>query len=94
MKLSAKPQPNGNHRDHFADAYMEIKAAQRAVEKARATVMWNVLHGRNYQHLVSGDVDVCLWERREVDKIFFDVTRSLGLLASDISDTLDEEVSS
>lgn len=50
MKIEAKAQRNGNTEGHFADAYKAIMDAQRAINEARATMMCNILHGRNYQH--------------------------------------------
>ena len=84
----AKPQMNGNTREHFIEAYTALRKAQDAIEEARQTVACNVTHGRNYQHLsgVTMNKEAGILERREVDKALSSAMRTVGLLMSDISD--------
>jgi len=88
MKLSAKPNLNGNTEEDFQNVYELLGVALDAMFKARGAMMADILNGRNYQHTnESAMVD----ERKEVYELFRQMHWNVGTLRSAICDTLLEE---
>lgn len=55
MKIDARINANGNDRKDFVQAYMALTAVNEAINNAMSLLATNVLHGRNYPHIVSLD---------------------------------------
>jgi hypothetical protein len=88
LKLSARPNINGNTRRDFADAYKAIADARRAMQAAAAKVLGDVANGRNYQHLANADAAV-IADRRRLQEDFAAAAALLGVIGSAIADTCD-----
>jgi len=59
--IYAEPNLNGNSKQDFARATIQLDQAILDMQEALAVVRHNVLHGRNYQHLPESET------RREHD---------------------------
>jgi hypothetical protein len=86
--LNARPNLNGNTREDFGAAYVELSKAQDAIAQAQAYLLGNVAHGRNYQHLESPD-DHLIADRRSIHEKCWEAKALLGLLQSALSDALE-----
>jgi uncharacterized protein YlxW (UPF0749 family) len=63
MKLNAMPHPNGNTPKHFEDAGITLSNALINVKDALATLQFDIVHSRNYQHLHGDEA----WNTRKRD---------------------------
>ena len=86
--LNARPNLNGNTREDFGTAYVELSKAQDAIESAQAYLLGNVAHGRNYQHL-DDSTDAVIADRRSIHEKCRDAQALLGILQSSLVDALE-----
>lgn len=86
--FNARPNLNGNSRQDFAAAYVELSKARDAIESAQAYLLGNVAHGRNYQHL-EDSTDALIDDRRSIQEKCREAQAMLGLLQSSLVVVLD-----
>ena len=86
--FNARPNLNGNSREDFGAAYMELSKAQDAIESARAYLLGNVVNGRNYQHL-DDSTDALIDDRRSIHEKCREAQALLGILKSSLVDALE-----
>jgi len=86
--MQAKPQPNGNSREHFVAAYVEIGHAMDALSAAFSVLRSNVLDGRNYQHLPRSDQHLAESERQKIETVFATAQKELSRMRSSIAGTI------
>ena len=48
MTIKARPNSNGNTRDHFIDAYKDMTDLRAAIITIRSSMSCDVIHPRNY----------------------------------------------
>ena len=90
--LNARPNLNGNTREDFDEAYVELSKAQDAIAQAQAYLLGNVAHGRNYQHL-DDPTDAVITDRRSIHEKCRDAKALLGILQSSLTDALENSAS-
>jgi len=90
--FNARPNLNGNTREDFGEAYVELSKAQDAIDQAQAYLLGNVAHGRNYQHL-DDPTDAVIADRRFIHEKCRDALALLGILQSSLIDALENSAS-
>jgi hypothetical protein len=55
--INARPHRNGSTPDHFKSASRDLMTAGAALLEAHRSLVLDVFHGRNYQHLPPVDQD-------------------------------------
>jgi hypothetical protein len=90
--LNARPNLNGNTREDFGAAYVELSKARDAIAQAQAYLLGNVAHGRNYQHL-DDPTDALIADRRSIHETCRDAWALLGALQSSLVDALENSAS-
>jgi hypothetical protein len=90
MPLHAQPQLNGNSREDFEAAYMLLREAHSAVERAYRVFMCDIANGRNYQHLGDAGSATCIDDRLGCGKRLHQAQALIGSVASDLVDALEE----
>ena len=88
MKLSAKPNLNGNTEEDFHNVYVLLNLALDAINKAHIALRTDILNGRNYQHT---DESVMVDDRNNTYELFHQMHDNIGIIKSAIVDTLLEE---
>ena len=86
--FNAMPNLNGNSREDFGAAYVELSKAKDAIDQAQAYLLGNVANGRNYQHLDDSE-DALIADRRSIHEKCRDAQALLGILQSSLVDALD-----
>ena len=86
--FNARPNMNGNSREDIGAAYVELSKAQDAIAQARAYLLGNVAHGRNYQHLDDSE-DALIADRRSIHEKCRDAQALLSILQSSLVDALE-----
>jgi hypothetical protein len=86
--FNARPNLNGNSREDFGAAYVELRKARDAIAQAQAYLLGSVANGRNYQHLESPD-DHLIADRRFIHEKCWDAQALLGILQSSLVDALE-----
>ena len=86
--LNARPNLNGNTREDFGEAYVELSKAQDAIAQAQAYLLGNVAHGRNYQHL-DDPTGALIDDRRSIHEKCRDARALLGILQSSLVDAME-----
>jgi hypothetical protein len=94
MTIKARPQLNGNTTDDFANVWVAINDARRAIELAAHKALSDVANGRNYQHLgTDADADAAvIADRRRIQEDFRKAAALLGEIGSDILDVYDAAI--
>jgi len=88
MKLSAKPNLNGNTEEDFETVYALLNLALDAINKAHSAMRTDILNGRNYQHT---NESVMVDDRNNTYKLFHQIHDNIGIIKSAIVDTFLEE---
>jgi len=83
--MQARPNLNGNTPEDFTAAYMALSDAVSTIDEAQRKIAGNVLHGRNY-----ASTDACIADRRRILDAMQQCRATLGSIASEIVDALDD----
>ena len=89
MTLKARPQINGNTSEDFANVWIAINDARKAIELAAHKALSDVANGRNYQHLGADADAAVIADRRRIQEDFRKAAALLGEIGSDILDAHD-----
>ena len=60
MTIKARPNPNGNTRDHFIDAYKDMTDLRVAIISVRSSMFCDVINPRNYTDQGDYDQDIAM----------------------------------
>lgn len=89
MTIKARPQLNGNTAEDFANVWIAINDARKAIELAAHTALADVANGRNYQHLGADADEATIADRRRIQEDFRKAAALLGEIGSEILDNYD-----
>lgn len=89
MTIKARPQINGNTSEDFANVWIAINNARKAIELAAHKALSDVANGRNYQHLGENADAAVIADRRRIQEDFRKAAALLGEIGSDILDVYD-----
>jgi hypothetical protein len=89
MTIKARPQINGNTSEDFADVWIAINDARKAIELAAHKALSDVANGRNYQHLGADADAAVIADRRRIQEDFRKAAALLGEVGFDILDAHD-----
>jgi hypothetical protein len=92
MTVKARPQLNGNTTDDFANVWVAINDARKAIELAAHKALSDVANGRNYQHLGTDADAAVIADRRRIQEDFRKAAALLGEIGSDILDVYDAAI--
>lgn len=92
MTIKARPGINGNTSEDFANAWIAINDARKAIELAARKVLGDVANGRNYQHLGADADTAVISDRRRIQEDFRKAAALLGEIGSDILDVYDAAI--
>ena len=92
MTLKARPQINGNTAEDFANVWIAINDARKAIELAAHAALSEVANGRNYQHLGEEADSAAIADRRRIQEDFRKAEALLGEIGSDILDAYDRAI--
>ena len=84
MTIKALPQINGNSKDDFADAWVSLHDAAKAIHEASAKISLDVLNGRNYQHLRDEAASALTEDRQRLRGDFQTVLALLSQISAEI----------
>jgi len=92
ITINARPNLNGNTQEDFGEAYTALTDAMKAIDLASSKLNSNVLHGRNYQHLLNANLEpfpadeAIIDDRRAAQRQLDEARAALGVLASAVVD--------
>ena len=92
MTIKARPQINGNTAEDFANVWIAINDARKAIELAAHAALADVANGRNYQHLGADADKATIADRRRIQEDFRKAAALLGEIGSEILDSYDRAI--